>query len=500
VLLEAAKAYKNGLKYHVALAGVTSASAEILGLGNRIGKVKAGFDADIVIWDSDPLSLGATPLQVFIDGIPQFEDPVTIGKPISKSIQHLEDNDVRTEHVDVQDLIVSGVTKILGADRFGSLAGHEFPGNMVIHQGKIVCVGICASEITAATNARRIHLRNGHVTPSLTAFGSLLGLEEIQAEDDTSDGANDQDSFSAALDGLAFEGKNLDAALSHGVTRAISAPAFNGGGHKGISAGIRIAAKHALQPGAVWNSAVAVHYSLGLGTKQGRTPSLSSALNDLKSKLLKASRPKSSESNDDSLEQSLEDSSLASVTSGNASLVIDVHSADAIASLLRLKSEFDAKSNTALRLVILGGAESHLLAPELALANVPVILAPVFAYSTTWDQRRSLSGAPLTNGTAIDVLHAAGVKVALGVDEDWEARDLFVQAGIIAANSPGGKIGAEEAINLASRNIYEILGLGGKGEEGEALGEFVVWEGSPLEINGQRRAVGGGMGSVRVWE
>lgn len=48
VVFEAAKAYKNGLPYHAALAGVTSASAELLGLAHRIGKVKAGFDADVV--------------------------------------------------------------------------------------------------------------------------------------------------------------------------------------------------------------------------------------------------------------------------------------------------------------------------------------------------------------------------------------------------------------------------------------------------------------------
>lgn len=52
VVFEAAKAYQNGLPYHAALAGVTSASAELLGMGERIGKVKVGFDADIVIWVS----------------------------------------------------------------------------------------------------------------------------------------------------------------------------------------------------------------------------------------------------------------------------------------------------------------------------------------------------------------------------------------------------------------------------------------------------------------
>lgn len=54
VVFEAAKAYGYGLKYHAALAGVTSAPAELLGLGNRIGKIQPGFDADVVVWDSVP--------------------------------------------------------------------------------------------------------------------------------------------------------------------------------------------------------------------------------------------------------------------------------------------------------------------------------------------------------------------------------------------------------------------------------------------------------------
>jgi hypothetical protein len=515
VLLEAAKAYQNGLLYHVALAGVTSASAEILGLGERIGKVKTGFDADIVIWDSDPLSLGATPVQVFIDGTAQFKEPIELDKPVSPPITHLEDSDIRTESVDVQDLIISGVSKIFGADQFGSLAGNDkFPGNIVVRAGKIICIGPCTSEITAAamTNIKRIHLRDGHITPTLTAFGSLLGLEEIQAEDSTSDGANDQDSFSAAVDGLAFQGKNLNAALSHGVTRAISAPAFNGGGHKGVSAGIRIGADHALQPGAVWESAAAVHYSL-LGVKQGRTPSFSSAINELRSKLVNAAAAASSNSTTPSSPPSLEETALFRVITGSSALVITVHSADAIASLLRLKHSLETDllpnllflNTTNIRLIIHGGAESHLLAPHLSQAKVPVILSPIFPYSTTWDQRRSLPGAPLSNGTAVDVLLAAGVQVGLGVNEDWESRDLWTAVGIIHANS-GGKITGEEAIALVTNGRFEeILGLDGKKEDREKkevveTGEFIVWEGDPLGINGQRRAVGTGMGRVRVWE
>jgi hypothetical protein len=304
------------------------------------------------------------------------------------------------------------------------------------------------------------------------------------------------------VDGLAFQGKNLAAALSHGVTRAISAPAFNGGGHKGISAGIRLGADHALQPGAVWNSAVAVHYSL-LGVKQGRTPSFSSAINELRSKLIAAAAAASKNSTDsDSPPPSLEESALARVVSGQSALVINVHSADAIASLLRLKQHLETSilpKNTTLRLVLTGASEAPLLAPLLSSAGVPLILSPIFAYSTTWDQRRSLSGAPLTNGTAVDVLHNAGVKVALGVNEDWESRDLWVAVGIIAANS-GGKITGDRAVGLSGGRVFgEILGLDGK-EEGQEEEEFVVWEGDPLSSNGQRRAVGTGMGRVLVWE
>lgn len=35
---------------------------------------------DVVLWDSHPLTLGATPTQVFIDGIPQLDHPYIIKK------------------------------------------------------------------------------------------------------------------------------------------------------------------------------------------------------------------------------------------------------------------------------------------------------------------------------------------------------------------------------------------------------------------------------------
>ncbi|SMQ46056.1 unnamed protein product [Zymoseptoria tritici ST99CH_1A5] len=490
VVFEAAKAHKNGLKYHVALAGVTSASAELLGLGERIGKVKPGFDADVVVWDSDPLAVGATPIQVFIDGVAQFKEPIKLDKPLTPPLGPSTFKDPSPKLDEVSDIVITGVTRVL-------LSGHEQTldanaGNVVVSNGSIVCMGACESHISESASV--MHLQDGHIAPALTAFGSLLGLEEIASERDTQDGANNEGSFSRAIDGLKFEGKGLAAAFNHGVTKAISAPKFGSSWRKGVSAGFRVAAKHALEKDAVFAPLVALHYTMARGQK---TPSTSSTVADLKYKLLGAVHAsKKSEDRTD------EDLYLSQVVAGNMSLVIGVHSADTIASLLRLKHEVEAamvkkssSSSAHLRLVLLGAAESHLLAEELAAAKVGVFLAPLFSYATTWDQRRALTGAPLTNGTAIDVLHAAGVKVAIGVDEDWESRDLYLQAGTVLVNG-GGKISEKEALGFVDRNIYDILGIEEEAEK--KISEFVVSEGSPLTIQGQIRAVADGRGMVRM--
>ena len=44
-------------------------------------KSKFNLHLDFIIWDSHPLALGATPRQVYIDGIPQLEKPQELNKP-----------------------------------------------------------------------------------------------------------------------------------------------------------------------------------------------------------------------------------------------------------------------------------------------------------------------------------------------------------------------------------------------------------------------------------
>src|SRR5690606_41864714 len=108
--------------------------------------------------------------------------------------------------------------------------------------------------------------------------------------------------------------------------------------------------------------------------------------------------------------------------------------------------------------IIIGGAEAHLLADDLAAAGLGVILAPFQSFAVSWDQRRALTGAPLTNETAVDSLAKAGVMTAIGLEEDWVVRDLALLAAVAHANG-GGRISEKDAIGFISRNIYTMLGL-----------------------------------------
>lgn len=60
-----------GLSWNDAFAAISSAPAEIMGVGDRLGSLKAGRAADVVVWDGDPLELSSAPTNVFIDGVEQ---------------------------------------------------------------------------------------------------------------------------------------------------------------------------------------------------------------------------------------------------------------------------------------------------------------------------------------------------------------------------------------------------------------------------------------------
>lgn len=60
-----------GLTWDDAFAAISSVPADIMGVGDRFGSLKAGKVADVVVWDGDPLELSSAATTVIIDGIEQ---------------------------------------------------------------------------------------------------------------------------------------------------------------------------------------------------------------------------------------------------------------------------------------------------------------------------------------------------------------------------------------------------------------------------------------------
>jgi len=71
---EAAKAMLRGNRAGLdipperAIRWITSNAAKSLGVDDRVGSLRPGMMADIVVWNQDPFSVYAKPLQVYVDG------------------------------------------------------------------------------------------------------------------------------------------------------------------------------------------------------------------------------------------------------------------------------------------------------------------------------------------------------------------------------------------------------------------------------------------------
>jgi imidazolonepropionase-like amidohydrolase len=68
VLFEAALAAANGLRREEALALITIDAARLLGIANRVGSIEVGKDADLVLFDGDPLEYTTHVRGVIING------------------------------------------------------------------------------------------------------------------------------------------------------------------------------------------------------------------------------------------------------------------------------------------------------------------------------------------------------------------------------------------------------------------------------------------------
>ncbi|KAG9004989.1 hypothetical protein FRB90_010626, partial [Tulasnella sp. 427] len=476
---EAQQAHYYGLPLNKALQSVTTTPAEVAGFGHRLGYVQPGYDADIVVWDSHPLALGATPQQVYIDGIPQVTKPMKVPKSAAlqlppktpkwdkeakKAVEYrglppLKGD--KAEGVLLYNIKSAWIrqpdnrfTEAQAKSRFLKNGGIEYDGVMYFADGDLVCSSFQRDLLCPRGNlhdAKRINMEGGSVGPGLTSFGGYLGVVEIDQEPSTNDGYSygpfDKEfavvaDLSRGVDGLSFEGRDMLLAYRDGVTTSVAAPRTRTM-FSGLSVALSNGASHSLENGAIIKDITAVHVVIG-AEKQ---PSVGTQIGLLRQILM---------SNDDSKVTSW----FRGVVDGRLPLIVHTEGLDVMSKLLTLKAEVESSSGGSIRMAFYGATEAYLLAKELADAGVGVIVSRARSFPLTWDARRLLAGPPLTSDTNLGVLVRHGVTVGVGILEGWEARSTRFEVARAALQAPGD-ISREDALALASTNLEKIFGLPG---------------------------------------
>ncbi|KAG9004460.1 hypothetical protein FRB94_002331 [Tulasnella sp. JGI-2019a] len=498
LLYEAVQAHVYGLPANKAIQAVTTTPARTAGFGHRLGLVHPGYDADVVLWDSHPLALGATPKQVFIDGIPQIDKPAVATKP--SYLQHVPKTpEWKGEAEDA--IKYRGLPPIKGhpsrsvafiniasiyereAGTSGALievVSKRRDGVMIFVDGVLVCKSVqgaagCATAMDNAQDLQIVDLKGGCLAPGLVSFGGSLGTMEIEQEPTTNDGESygpfDKEftvlgDLDRAVDGLSFEGRSMLLAYRAGVTTSIAAPSSSSM-IPGLSVAFSNGAAHALEEGAIIQNITALH----LNVAHGGQPSVSTQIGLLRQIFL---------SNDESKVTGW----FRRAAQHELPVIVHVDSADVMAKLIALKAEVEERSGKVMKMAFFGALEAHLLAPEIASANIGVIVNPARATPISWDSRRILPGLPLSEETVITTLLKHNVTVAIGILEGWEARNTRFELAWAALGS-SGRVPKSQALALGSTNFEKIFDI----PSSVVKGDWVAYSGGDM-FDLQSKAIG----------
>ncbi|KAI8904734.1 hypothetical protein EDD86DRAFT_212675 [Gorgonomyces haynaldii] len=422
LIYEAQKGHHYGLSAELSIQSVTSIPAQRMGQGHRLGLVKAGYDADIVIWNKHPLELGAHPLQVYVDGRQTFKHIKASEALPEKKAQPLKPVKNVKIQVPKADKVFTFVNISNVIDGPDALPGGKV---IVVEDGKITCIGSCT------TKGSVVDLQGGWVTPGLIAAGVHLGLEEIQQEPGTGSGRISERSVNVnAADGIKVGreySRMLSAAFKAGVTTAISA--YRGTvPYRGFSTIFRTGATR-------YDKAFVQKTSLPHCEITTQSLSLSEQLLDCR-----------------------------------LSEAVEISGSDRLAALLENNKQVK---------VIYGGQEAWHVAD--LLKDKTVILKPARCTPNDWFTQRCKVTA--SKPTALEILQGEGVNVGLSVLEDNFIRGLIWEAGwqIEDAYEDLSEFEkAKKAVALVTWNVANAYGIPERASlrVGDKA-NFVVYSGRP---------------------
>ena len=392
-------------------------------------------------------------------------------------------------------------------------------GQVVVRDGRIVAAGDVRMKLPAGTQV--IDATGKWVTPGIVAGFSRLGLAEVDltaskedggGRSDTSGAADDTTSdgpFNAAIDVVpAINPLDTTIAVNRadGVTRAIVAPSagkniFAGQGAvidtgadmepvtaprkfqfvelgetgAGNAGGSRASA-HIMFRNALREAAELRRYAPSIAASRTQVPDERERLvvqNPNESRVYSGDARRSQ----DVLLTRFDAAALVPVLQGRQYLLVHVERASDILQVLGLRQDFPA-----LKIVLVGASEGWMVAEKIALAGIPVIASAVNDLPASFE----MIAATQSN---VGRMRAAGVKVAIGMIDDNDTRNLFMErqyaGNLVGLQKIPGATGVNwgEALAMITSRPAEAIGMGG--EIGSlAAGrraDLVIWSGDPLE-------------------
>lgn len=342
---------------------------------------------------------------------------------------------------------------------------------VVAADGTIAAVGVGAA---VPAGARVVDGKGKVVTPGLFEPYSQLGLVEVLLEKETVDARVEGDPATPALraaDGFNPLSARIPVERDAGLTSAVVAPEgglLRGQGYVVDLRGTMATRPDPARPAAMFGALGRAGAREAGGSRAAAMLRLREILDDARFYARNKAKVDAGAARDLAL-RPIHLAALQPVLERRVPLVVEADRASDVLDVVRLKSEQQ------IDVVVLGGAEAWLVAPEVAAAQVPVIFvaASTAGSPSSFDRLHARDDAPA-------ILERAGVVVLFSSGHDLKNyRRLRQEAGIAVAHG-FPRAAALAAITSRPARVYGARDRGVLARGMRA--DLVVWSGDPLEL------------------
>lgn len=335
----------------------------------------------------------------------------------------------------------------------------------------IIDNGIITEINPESINADKTINADGKIlTPGLIGAMNQLGLVEVNAVARSKDSAEKKAdiTFDASF---AYNPKSTVIAYTRkgGITRNIISPR----GGEDMFKGQTFIADLSGTFDSIIKTKNAVVIELGSkseGSRATELQKLNNQLEDAQTKLAKAKSKKTIKENKAKEEEEIkrDEKIINELLAGTKTLVAYADRATDLLALVKLKERFN------LDLVIVGADDAVVVKTQLAQAKIPLVIN---AMSNLPDSFDSLH-ASLNNAA---ILTAAGIKVALSVQDAHNLYQLRFSAGNAVANG----LSKDDALAAITANVADAFNLdSGRIAVGKEA-DLVLWSADPFELSSQ---------------